>query len=153
MMCVNKGVFPALDRPGYLPGYRVLGTLFKTSFRTSCWQPRDIPACLLPIKVRSWYEDNIADRQKDTVTTIWLRDWFLLRGVITDKKPTGIYRRYTNVCWRALRSPCLWLEPKEETCSIRLFIDYCWALLTDVGYIVVAKLRHRSWWWPAFERT
>ena len=47
MMCVNKGVFPALDRPGYLPGYRVLGTLFKTSFRTSCWQQRDIPACLL----------------------------------------------------------------------------------------------------------
>ena len=91
------------------------------------------------IKVRSWCEDCIAHRQKDTLI-ICLRDWFLLRGVITGKQPTGSYRRYADVFLLALRSPGLWLEPKEETCSILTFIKCCWALLTDV-----VKLQNRSW--------
>ena len=62
----------------------------------------------------------------------WLRDWFVLRGVITGRQPMGSYRWYADVIQRALRSLGLWLEPKEETCSIRKFINCCWALLTDV---------------------
>ena len=74
---------------------------------------------------------------------IWLRDWFLLRGVITGRQPTGSYRWYADVFRRALRSLGLWLEPKEETCSIRKFINCCWALLTNVD-----RLRYRTrWWW------
>ena len=132
MMCMNKGVFPAVDRPGYLPGYRVLGTLFKTSFRTLRLQPRD-KRCLFT----TYKSKFLVWRQYCTETEghcNYLNEGLIL---ITGRQPTCSYRQYAYV-WG------LWLEPKEENCSIRTFINCCWALLTDVDYIVM-KIRHHSW--------
>ena len=59
----------------------------------------------------------------------WLKDWFLLRGVITGKQPTGSYRRYADVFLTGIK-------------VTRSMIICCWALPRDV-----VKLPHRSWWW------
>ena len=59
----------------------------------------------------------------------WLKDWFLLWGVITGNQPTGSYRWYADVFLTGIK-------------VTRSMIICCWALPRDV-----VKLRHRPWWW------